>query len=168
MNYRGLIHVQIACICALFTKNFIWFWLYSAHDFCLIIAYPQVSLINVHVDVTSEGGELLNFAPWWDTGLQLRGCTIKLFFLFLNRNICCAYSKEPSHWDGSFEHPKHMIKIVDKKILTVLRSKVLLTDELSTKSQVLDHICNGIFIWIPWYIGITTVYVIVFISITEQ
>ena len=24
--------------------------------------------------------------------------TGKLFFLFLNQNICCGYSKEPSHW----------------------------------------------------------------------
>ena len=29
-------------------------------------------------------------------------------FLFLNQNIFCGYSKEPSQWDGSFEHPKHM------------------------------------------------------------
>ena len=23
--------------------------------------------------------------------------------------------KEPSHWDGSFEHPKHMFQLMDKK-----------------------------------------------------
>ena len=44
----------------------------------------------------------------------------KLFFLFLNENICCGYSKEPSRWDGSFEHPKHMFKLMDKKITTIL------------------------------------------------
>ena len=38
------------------------------------------------------------------SGLYLRECTKKLIFLFLNRNICCGYSKEPSQWDGSFEH----------------------------------------------------------------
>ena len=29
-------------------------------------------------------------------GLQIREPTRKLFFLFLNQNICCGYSKEPS------------------------------------------------------------------------
>ena len=37
----------------------------------------------------------------------------KLIFLCLNQNICCGYSKEPSQWDGSFEHPKHMFKLMD-------------------------------------------------------
>ena len=44
-----------------------------------------------------------------------------MFFLFLNQNICCGYSKEPSQWDGSFKHPKHMLKIMGKKIFTILR-----------------------------------------------
>ena len=44
----------------------------------------------------------------------------KKIFLFINQNICCEYSKEPSQWDGSFEHPKHMLKIMGKKILTIL------------------------------------------------
>ena len=49
----------------------------------------------------------------------------KILFLFLNQNICCGYSKEPSQWDGSFEHPKHMLKIMGHKILTILRWKFL-------------------------------------------
>ena len=28
-----------------------------------------------------------------------------LFFLFLNQNVCCRYSKEPTQCDSSFEHP---------------------------------------------------------------
>ena len=44
-----------------------------------------------------------------------------VFFLFLNQNKCCGYSKESSHWEGSIEHPKHMLKMMDKKILTILR-----------------------------------------------
>ena len=54
-------------------------------------------------------------------GLQIRVCNGKLFFLFLNQNICCGYSKEPSHRDGSFEHPKHMFKLMGKKIIKILR-----------------------------------------------
>ena len=36
----------------------------------------------------------------------------QLFFIFLNQNICCGYSKEPSQGDGSFEHPKRMFKLM--------------------------------------------------------
>ena len=49
-------------------------------------------------------------------------CYWKLFFLFLNQNIYCGYSKEPSKWDASFEHPKHMFKLMGKKIITILHS----------------------------------------------
>ena len=28
--------------------------------------------------------------------------------------------KEPSQWDGSFEHPKHMFEMMVKKIITYL------------------------------------------------
>ena len=51
--------------------------------------------------------------------------TKKLVFLFLNQNICCGYTKEPSQWDGSFEHPKHKFKLMGKKIFSILRSKKL-------------------------------------------
>ena len=54
------------------------------------------------------------------TGPQIRVCNRKLFFLFLNQNICCGYSKEPSHRDGSFEHPKHKLKLMVKKIIAIL------------------------------------------------
>ena len=40
-----------------------------------------------------------------------RVCNQKLFYVFLNLNICCGYSKEMTTWDGSIEHPKHMLKI---------------------------------------------------------
>ena len=53
----------------------------------------------------------------------------KLIFLFLNQNICCGYSKELSQWDGTFEHQKHMLKLMDKKIFTTLRSKFLFLDQ---------------------------------------
>ena len=39
--------------------------------------------------------------------------------------ICCGYSKELSQLDGSFEHPKHMLKLTGKKIFIILRSKIL-------------------------------------------
>ena len=58
--------------------------------------------------------------------MSLRVDNRKITFLFFNQNICCEYSKEPSQWDGSLEHPKHMLKIMGKKILTILRWNFLL------------------------------------------
>ena len=46
-------------------------------------------------------------------------------FLFLIQNICCGYSKESSQLDDSFEHPKHMIKLMGRKIFTSLRLKIV-------------------------------------------
>ena len=60
------------------------------------------------------------------TGLQIRVPTEKLFFLFLKQNICCRYSKEPSQWDGSFEYPKHMLKLIGKEINAILGSQTIL------------------------------------------
>ena len=62
------------------------------------------------------------YAP---SGLKLRERNEYLIFLFLNQNKCCGYSKEPSHWDGYFEHPKHIFKLRGKKIFTILLWKVL-------------------------------------------
>ena len=44
---------------------------------------------------------------------------VKQFSLFLIQNICCGYSKEPSQRAGSFEQPKHMFKLMGKKIVTI-------------------------------------------------
>ena len=49
------------------------------------------------------------------TGLQLRVQNENLILLFLNQNIWCGYSKEPSQGDGSFEHPKHILKLMGIK-----------------------------------------------------
>ena len=59
-------------------------------------------------------------------GLQIRVCTGKLFFLLLNQNICCGYSKEPSQWAGSFGHPKHMFNLMGKEINTILCAQTIL------------------------------------------
>ena len=45
------------------------------------------------------------FSAVYQTDPQIRVKYWKLFFLFLNQNIGCGYSKEQSQWDGSFEHP---------------------------------------------------------------
>ena len=57
---------------------------------------------------------------------------LKNNFRILNRNICsCGYSKEPSQrdgscWGGSFEHPKHMFKLMDWEIIAILGWKTFI------------------------------------------
>ena len=36
-------------------------------------------------------------------------------FLFISLNICFGCSKNPSHWDSSFEYPQHMFSLRNKK-----------------------------------------------------
>ena len=50
----------------------------------------------------------------------------KGILLFLNQNLCCGDSKEQSQWDGSFEHSKQMLKLIDKNIFTILRTSIVL------------------------------------------
>ena len=35
------------------------------------------------------------------------------------------YSKEPSQWNGSFEHPHHMLKLLGKKMFTILLCNIV-------------------------------------------
>ena len=41
---------------------------------------------------------------------------------WLPPTICFGCSKEPSHWDGSFEHPQHVFWLRNKKIIFLLRT----------------------------------------------
>ena len=38
-----------------------------------------------------------------------------IIFLLVNLNICFGCPKEPSHWDGYFEHTQHMFWLKNKK-----------------------------------------------------
>ena len=46
------------------------------------------------------------------------------FFLPISFIICFGYSKEPSHRDGSFEHPQHMFWMRNKKINFLVRTLI--------------------------------------------
>ena len=46
--------------------------------------------------------------------------------------MCCGYSKEPSQWDSSFEHPKHMFKLTDKKIIAIYAENICLTGPMGS------------------------------------
>ena len=38
-----------------------------------------------------------------------------IIFLSISLNMCFGCSKEPPHWDGSFEYPQHMFWLRNKK-----------------------------------------------------
>ena len=57
-------------------------------------------------------------------------------FWVLKRTVL-LYSKEPSQVDGSFEHPKHMLKLMGKKIFTILAENFRLS------KPVYVHIGSG-------------------------
>ena len=45
-----------------------------------------------------------------------------IFFISYQKHMLWVqYSKEPSRRDGSFEHNKHMFKLMDKKIMAIVR-----------------------------------------------
>ena len=49
----------------------------------------------------------------WANIAMLTGMVI-FIFLFCKQNICCGYSMR-----RFFEHPKHMLKLMGKKIFTI-------------------------------------------------
>ena len=46
----------------------------------------------------------------------------KTYVVGTQKNHLNETVQEPSQWDGSFEHPKHMFKLMGKKIIRILRS----------------------------------------------
>ena len=67
---------------------------------------------------------------------------VKNIFSFLNQNICYGYSKEPSQWDGSFEHPKQTLKLTDKQIFSILHKIFTYTCHYNYYSQHIS-ICSN-------------------------
>ena len=94
-------------------SNFKLLWSYLTPRLSLSCPNPSLSvtcsfLLQSHVQYLTP--------IWTNTSYPTRSPT----YTFLT-NICCGYSKEPFQWDGSFEHPKHMLKTRGKKIFTILR-----------------------------------------------
>ena len=51
-------------------------------------------------------------------------CKIEIIFLSISLNMFFGCSKEPSHWDCSFEIPQHMFWLRNKKINFQLRTLI--------------------------------------------
>ena len=85
----------------------------------MITKISIISSVGIHVYLEQTQWDLLAIKHhfWWEyPGLQIRVRIGILFSLFLIQNIWCGYSKEPSQWDGPPEHPKHIFKLMGKKI----------------------------------------------------
>ena len=84
----------------------------------------------LYLQIEKEKCSVDNYSKLVFPILQLRTLVKSVYqknnFLISLPKICCGYSKEPSQWDGSFEHPKHMLEIMGKKILTILGWNFLL------------------------------------------
>ena len=87
---------------------------------CCIVGYCAISSNLLFKFHHSDKRNFLCYIA----GLQLNVCSMTKKFLVLNQNTFCGFSKEPSHWDGSFEHQKLMFELRNKKIFTILHTKV--------------------------------------------
>ena len=71
--------------------------------------------VNIAVNAT---GYCFHYLLVWHLDINIKNQRkIVNIFLPINFNICFGCSKEPSHWDGSFEYPQHMFWLRNKKIL---------------------------------------------------
>ena len=62
-------------------------------------------------DVTDEGEKRTSYVQI----TKLFARKIVNIFLPISLNKCFGCSKEPSHWDGSFEYPQHMFSLRNKQ-----------------------------------------------------
>ena len=65
---------------------------------------------------------------------EIRVCNAKIIFLFLNKKFVMDTQK-----NASFEHPKQMLKLMVKKIFTVLRFKILFTSIWTGETSIPRH-----------------------------
>ena len=109
------------CLGNLKEKNFKIFLSKSSYQKLLVRLQNKIStIVDIltftsrikiqHENFKAHNGFIYLYFSFYMCVYQLRVCNENLIFLFLNQNICCGYSKEPSQWEGSFERPKHMLK----------------------------------------------------------
>ena len=57
--------------------------------------------------------------------VALKECVIKKYFTYLSTKTYIVGTQKNRLSNCSFEHPKQMFKLMDKKIFSILRSKIL-------------------------------------------
>ena len=67
---------------------------------------------------------------------------ISIIFLCISLHMCFGCSKEPSHRDGSFEHPQHMFWLRNKKNNFQLRTLIWGFVKSIRKSPLILHLAK--------------------------
>ena len=109
--YIAKIHIwdqSCCCWCKRKVLLYCYGWLYVTENGCIVRLFASIRNVCF----------VLLWLIVWKVGMK----TDYWWNIFLSQNICCGYSKEPSQWYGSFEHQKHMFRLLGKKIFTILRS----------------------------------------------
>ena len=110
-----LCHAAVFVLCLF--RTVLWNGLNLRVFKCFGVTYMYMTFL-FYLIATRSKGSTGHFDVLSSPKIRVRNW--KLFFLFLNQNICCGNSKEPSRWDGYFEHTKHMFKLMVKKIIAIL------------------------------------------------
>ena len=98
--YRSQSSSLYVVLCHGYSKEYTFAFKYRTiskfSGFILILASTQETLTLLHVNSKDAGQPAHLQSEQHPSGLQIRVHTRKLFFLFLNQNICCGCSKGPS------------------------------------------------------------------------
>ena len=111
--------------------------------FCLVSSTKYFLLLRwISLDHKSEESNLqiqnilvcyLRMKYWHLSQAFSWECAPKNWYSYFPTETCCGYSKEPSQWEGSFELSKHMLKLMAKKIFTILDSNFVYYLNLSSE-----------------------------------
>ena len=81
-----------------------------------------ISVIHIHLKTTDHSREFLN--PIQSLLHSSRsGVSRWIFFLFLDKNVCCGYSLEAPRWGASNKYPQHMFSWKNKKNINIFPEK---------------------------------------------
>ena len=93
---------------------------------CIIQHFDADFLWKVSLKILNSGIILKTFThvfsplDWGGQSNRQNSKLIDFFSSFSIKTYVVGTKKNPSQWDGSFEHPNHMLKIIGKKIFTIL------------------------------------------------
>ena len=84
---------------------------------------PSAGILEMIRRIAALGIWCHSEAVTLSTGLDNKIFQRKIVNIYLpiNFSACFWCSKEPSHWDGSFEYPQHMFWLINKKIVFLFR-----------------------------------------------
>ena len=123
--------------CLSYVKFLIWFYLYQSWPHfnrkCIDISSVFIIWSCAHQNVMNLVA--ITLATESSNILWYRERKIQIIFFLSSLNICFGCSIEPSHWDGSIEHPQHMFWLRNKKTNFHLHTFIWRPNDKSAWSQ---------------------------------